>query len=76
MSRSRRKTPITGITTANSEKWWKRKSNRRWRRAVKMALRKGKEILPKRKETGDSSWGPKDGKVYLGTDVDDKWMRK
>jgi hypothetical protein len=38
MSRSKRKTPIAGMTNASSEKWDKREANRRTRRRVKESL--------------------------------------
>jgi hypothetical protein len=40
MSRSRKKTPITGITTATSEKDDKRKANRIFRRVTKVQIKK------------------------------------
>jgi len=75
MSRSRRKLPIIGYTMAASEKWWKRKYNRSWRRAVAVALSKGREVLPDRREIRKYSWGPKDGKGYW-PGLDEKYMRK
>lgn len=65
MSRSRRKTPIMGITCTESEKAFKQFESRR-RRA---AERTGQEYVP-------ASWGPKDGRQYLGSKPDPKWMRK
>ena len=41
MSRSRKKTPKTGITTAESEKDNKRKANRIFRRVTKVQLKNG-----------------------------------
>lgn len=38
VSRSKRSQPITGITTAESERDWKRDANRKLRRAVNQAF--------------------------------------
>lgn len=35
MSRSTRSNPFAGITTAETEKWWKQKTNRAVRAAVR-----------------------------------------
>ncbi|MDO5058510.1 MAG: hypothetical protein Q4D82_01040 [Neisseria sp.] len=45
MSRSRRKTPIRGVTAAESEKQDKRFANRAFRRKEKMALAEAKSRL-------------------------------
>lgn len=63
MSRSRKKNPITGITTAETEKKFKQQEHSRERAAVRDALRTEKEVLPHPKEFGDPWDGPKDGKV-------------
>ena len=55
MTRSHKKTPITGYTLAESEKAFKQIESRR-RRA---AERSGKEYIP-------ASYGPKDGRQWLG----------
>ncbi len=55
MSRSRKKTPITGFTTERSEKTFKARENRRQRAAA----RSGQELIPQ-------SYGPKDGRQWLG----------
>jgi hypothetical protein len=55
MSRSHRKTPITGMTTARSEKWFKRIENRRQRAAARSG---GEYTL--------TLYGPKDGKLWFG----------
>jgi hypothetical protein len=60
MSRSRLKTPITGITTAVSEKWDKQKANRR----LRAAIRSGRDPEVHRRAVSDP-WGfAKDGKAY------------
>lgn len=66
MSRSRRKTPLMGVTCTESEKEFKRIENKR-RRA---AERSGKEFIP-------ASYGPKDGRQWINPKADKgKWMRK
>ena len=66
MSRSVRRTPITGVTTASSEKRDKQDANRRYRRAERIALSQGDEILPDRRELGDPWTMSKDGKKWFG----------
>ncbi|HEV7305186.1 hypothetical protein [Ensifer sp.] len=63
MTRSRKKTPISGVTTAESDKPFKKREHRRERRAVADALAKGDE-LPSAKAFGDPWSGEKDGKLY------------
>ena len=79
MSRSRRKTPIVGNTTARSEKQDKRLANRRLRRKVKEVLQvepEAVELIPDINEVS-STWGfDKDGKHYLKSPIDSKWLRK
>jgi hypothetical protein len=67
MSGSRRKTPISGITTAASEKQDKRLANRRLRRAVKQALHAVDypEVLPHRRELTNPWTMAKDGKRWF-----------
>jgi hypothetical protein len=67
MSRSYRRIPITGITTSESDKWFKRSEHRRERRAVRGALDTGMDI-PHRKGFGNPWNGSKDGKQWLGDD--------
>jgi hypothetical protein len=79
MSRSKRKTPICGFTTAHSEKWHKQKTNRRLRHAIKLRIIAGKELMPTIKQMGDIWNFAKDGKQYLGKDAHNKYpdcMRK
>ncbi|GLT02739.1 hypothetical protein GCM10007897_41610 [Sphingobium jiangsuense] len=63
MSNSRRKNPIIGITTAESDKPFKQAEHRRERAAVKIAIQQGKEP-PHPREFGDPWHGEKDGKLY------------
>jgi len=55
MTRSHKRTPITGMTTERSEKVFKQKEHRRER----VAERSGKEFIP-------TAYGPKDGRQWLG----------
>ncbi|MGA2298490.1 MAG: hypothetical protein ABSG15_13170 [FCB group bacterium] len=75
MSRSVRKTKITGITTCESEKIYKQKANRQYRHKVKQSINKGKEVLPEIKEVSDVWSFGKDGKRYY-SGLDKKDMRK
>ena len=63
MSRSRKRTPITGMTTAPSDKPFKRAEHSRERTAVRAALRQDREPPPTRLY-GDPALGLKDGKQY------------
>lgn len=63
MSRSFRKLPIFGNTTATSEKEFKAAEHRRERRAVGTALRV--EAEPNHTKAYGSPWsGPKDGRHF------------
>lgn len=68
MSRSRKRTPITGITTASSEKRDKLAAHRRERRRVRTVLHAtpSADVLPHRRELSDPWTYAKDGKVYRG----------
>lgn len=63
MSRSRRKTPIFGITTAESDKNFKRREHRRERTAVRDSLATGADI-PDSRAFGNPWASEKDGKRY------------
>jgi hypothetical protein len=65
MSRSRKKTPKTGITTADSEKNDKRLANRLFRRKTKSQLKNGESPFINIKEVSDVWLFDKDGKRYL-----------
>lgn len=75
MSRSRKSTPITGITTAESEAIGKRIWHRRYRRAANMAVDAGKDV-PDEREHSDVWLLAKDGKQWLSPEWRDKGMRK
>lgn len=66
MSRSKKKTPITGITYSKSNKRFKQNEHRRERRAVNILLHTGKEIMPPLKKYGNEWASPRDGKTYFG----------
>jgi hypothetical protein len=67
MSRSQKKNPIAGMTSAASEKWDKRVANRRVRRRVKEALATDPmvDVLPDRRELSDPWTMAKDGKKWF-----------
>ncbi len=67
MSRSGKKHLFAGISTARSEKADKIQSHRRERRAVRQLLYIDplSDVLPHRKQFGDSREFSKDGKLYL-----------
>ncbi|HEU0300406.1 MAG TPA: hypothetical protein VFR37_13145 [Longimicrobium sp.] len=66
MSRSRRHTPIRGITTADSEKQDKRIANRKLRRKVRVAIRCDAEgELPARRGVSNPWCMDKDGKTVF-----------
>jgi hypothetical protein len=67
MSRSRRKTPITGITTARSNKEFKQIEHRRERAIARTAIAAGKEDILHPKATGNEWASPRDGKRWWGT---------
>lgn len=66
MSRSRRKTPICGFTTIESDKWFKAKEHRRERAAVRAAL-VHEQDAPDTREFGNPWASGKDGKQYCHT---------
>lgn len=78
MSRSRRKTPIHGMTSASSEKKDKRLYNRRFRRVSKQALQVSpeQEPLPHLREHSNPWSMDKDGKVRFDQKKHPEWMRK
>lgn len=81
MSRSKRSEPIAGITTAESEKEWKRGANRKLRRAVTRTLQlpaadPDEMILPVLHEVANQYSGPKDGKQRFDPRRHPHLMRK
>ncbi len=78
MSRSRRKTPIFGNTTAPSDAEWKKKAARKLRKRQKQHLVStldGDGFAGKRWDVEDPWKAPKDGKHYW-TKATPKDMRK
>jgi hypothetical protein len=75
MSRSRKKTPIFGMTKAQSEKEDKRLANRRLRRAIANLDLTEVEVVPVIREVSDPWLMAKDGKGYR-PDLDKKYLRK
>lgn len=65
MSRSRRKNPIIGITTAETEKKNKLEANRKLRRLNRIKIHKGDFELFQLREISNVWMFDKDGKQYL-----------
>lgn len=65
MSRSIKKTPITGFTTATTEKSNKRKANRKLRRVIKVEVKTDDKPLSTMKEISNVWAFNKDGKQFL-----------
>ncbi|AOI58177.1 hypothetical protein [Burkholderia diffusa] len=78
MSRSKRKTPIGGITTAESEAQDKAQWHRRHRRVESARLKKvAVDYEPESHRAQSDQWKmDKDGKVYWGKDAPEHMMRK
>jgi hypothetical protein len=76
MSRSRRKTPITGMTTAASDTRGKVLAHRRQRRRVRTALASGRIDVATRRKAGDIWSFAKDGKRRFDQALHPKLMRK
>lgn len=78
MSRSRRKTPIMGITCARSDRPFKASEHRRERSAVRRALATADDAaMPHGKAFGDPWKAPKDGKAWMPLYIDhSRWLRK
>jgi hypothetical protein len=78
MARSRKKTPVHGITTASSEKKDKRLYNRRFRHVCKQALHVNPylEVLPHLQEYSNPWCMDKDGKARFDPKKHPEWMRK
>ena len=76
MSRSTRKTPTRGITTADSEKSDKVKAHRKLRRAVRIAVNQDTDTLPQEKELSNKWVMAKDGKGRFAPSLNPELMRK
>lgn len=75
MSRSKKKTKISGITTADSEKENKRDANRKLRRIVKQQIKGGEETFSELREVSNVWSFDKDGKRY-NAEIEKKRLRK
>ena len=78
MSRSRRKTPIFGHTTAETDHPWKKAAARKLRRATKQSLKAtldGDRFAGKRWELVNPWSSDKDGK-WFSKNPKPEWMRK
>ncbi|MCY1409013.1 hypothetical protein D3C76_563420 [compost metagenome] len=78
MSRSRRKNPIRGITTAASESFDKAIWHRAFRRAESQRLAASPYSKPHHIREFSDTWSmSKDGKCYWGSKYRDaKWLKK
>jgi hypothetical protein len=78
MSRSRRKTSKAGYTIARSDKWDKRKYNRRFRRACNQMLYENAlcDVLPHLLEKSNVWSMAKEGKKWFDAKRYPKRMRK
>ena len=78
MSRSRRKHPFQGFTSAKSEKNDKRQANRAWRRINNQLLRvyDGSKFLKSQREVSNVWDMSKDGKWRFDPEKYPKYLRK
>ena len=78
MSRSKKKTPVCGMTRACSEKQDKRFYNRRYRRACNQSLHMNpaREAVPPLREYSNPAAMAKDGKVRFDPRRFPRLMRK
>jgi len=76
MSRSRRHTPVTGITKSESDKRDKVLAHRRQRRRVRTAMASGREDVATRRKAGDVWSVAKDGKSRFDPTQFPKLMHK
>ena len=66
LTRSRKKTPIAGITRAESEKDDKARAHRQERAHVRRLIESDPDAIPDPKAFGDPWSAAKDGKHYFG----------
>ena len=78
MSRSRKKHPFCGMTTATTEKQDKRLANRSLRRRTRVLLSRDVEtdVLPELRDVSNHAAMSKDGKTRFDPEQDPKEMRK
>lgn len=75
MSRSRRKTPVTGWCSAPSDKQFKQLENRKARRKARTCSTDELELLSP-KQFGNPWLAPKDGKMRFNPGKSPELMRK
>ena len=75
MSRSRNKTPITGIASIGSDRAWKRHGHRSYRQAERQALIHGRDV-PDRRTVMNAYNSDKDGKQWLADGLRSPLCRK
>ncbi|MDQ3816191.1 MAG: hypothetical protein M3362_00705 [Acidobacteriota bacterium] len=78
MSRSKRRTPVRGRTSARSERQDKRIYNRRYRHVCKQAIHvdPARELLPVLREYSNSGAMDKDGKFWFDPRKRPELLRK
>ena len=78
MSRSRRKTPVRGITTSESEKSDKQMAHRRERRLVRVVvhIEPEAELMPHERELSNPWAMAKDGKMRFDPTTHKALLRK
>jgi len=77
MSRSKKQSPVKGVSTASSDKADKVASHRKHRRVVKQLVSSGPvEIVPLERELTNSYVLSKDGKVRFNPQEQPKLLRK
>lgn len=67
MSRSKRHHPIHGLTCSESDKYFKHRAAKKYRKAEKTAIRLNSEIMPLQLENTNQFDCAKDGKIYYMT---------
>jgi hypothetical protein len=76
MSRSKRKTPVRGMSSSESEKADKQASHRKLRRVARVAVEQGEPVLPLEKELTNTWSMDKDGKRRFDPVAQPRLMRK
>jgi hypothetical protein len=76
MSRSRRRSPVCGITCSESDRPGKDIAHRAQRAAERAALARGADVMPIPRETSNFWCFPKDGKQRFNPRAHPSLMRK
>ena len=76
MSRSKRKTPVRGMSSSESEKADKSASHRKLRRVARVAVEQGEPVLPLERELTNTWSMDKDGKRRFDPVKNPRLMRK